>query len=45
MKRLAQLLLLGAVILLPVKGVEAKPPEDPCRKKGSKENEIRHEFH
>jgi hypothetical protein len=29
MKRLAQLLLLGALILLPVKGVQAETPEDP----------------
>src|SRR6476620_11955667 len=28
-ERLAQLLLLGAVILLPVKGAQAEPPEDP----------------
>src|SRR6266481_2902830 len=29
MKRLSQLLLLGALILLPVKGVRAETPEDP----------------
>jgi hypothetical protein len=29
MKRLAQLLLLGGLILLPVKGVQAETPEDP----------------
>lgn len=29
MKRLSQLLLLGALILLPVKGVQAEHPEDP----------------
>ena len=29
MKRLSQLLLLGAFILLPVKGVQAEPPKDP----------------
>ena len=28
-ERLAQLLLLGALILLPVKGIQAEPPEDP----------------
>jgi hypothetical protein len=28
-ERLAQLLLLGAFILLPVKGVQAEPPKDP----------------
>ena len=35
MKRLAQLLLLGALILLPVKGVEAETPEDPIYVKTS----------
>jgi hypothetical protein len=29
MKRLSQLLLLGALILLPLKGVQAEPPKDP----------------
>jgi hypothetical protein len=29
MKRFARLLLLGALILLPVKGVQAQPPKDP----------------
>jgi hypothetical protein len=35
MKRLAQLLLLGALILLPVKDVEAQSPEDPIYVKTS----------
>ena len=35
MKRLAQLLLLGALILLPVKGVQAEPPKDPIYVKTS----------
>jgi hypothetical protein len=35
MRRLAQLLLLGALILLPVKGVRAGPPEDPIYVKTS----------
>jgi hypothetical protein len=34
-ERLAQLLLLGALILLPVKGVQAGPPEDPIYVKTS----------
>ncbi len=34
-ERLAQLLLLGALILLPVKGVQAGPPEDPIHVKTS----------
>jgi len=29
MKRLFQLLLLGGLILLPVKGAQAEPPKDP----------------
>jgi len=35
MKRLSQLLLLGALILLPVKGVQAEPPKDPIYVKTS----------
>ena len=35
MKRLAQLLLLGTLILLPVKGVQAETPEDPIYVKTS----------
>ena len=35
MKRLAQLLLLGALILLPVKGVQAETPKDPIYVKTS----------
>jgi hypothetical protein len=35
MKRLAQLLLLGVLILLPVKGVQAQAPEDPIYVKTS----------
>ncbi len=35
MKRLFQLLLLGALILLPVKGVQAEPPKDPIYVKTS----------
>ena len=35
MKRLAELLLLGAFILLPVKGVQAEPPKDPIYVKTS----------
>jgi hypothetical protein len=35
MKRVSQLLLLGALILLPVKGVQAEPPEDPIYIKAS----------
>ena len=35
MKLLAQLLLLGALILLPVKGVRAEPPKDPIYVKTS----------
>jgi hypothetical protein len=35
MKRLAQLLLLGALMLLPVKGVQAETPEDPIYVKTS----------
>ena len=35
MKRLSQLLLLGALILLPVKGVQAQTPEDPIYVKTS----------
>ena len=35
MKRLSQLLLLGALILLPVKGVRAQTPEDPIYVKTS----------
>ena len=35
MKRLAQLLLLGAVILLAVKGAQAEPPKDPIYMKTS----------
>src|SRR5436309_5314377 len=35
MKRLSQLLLLGALILLPVKGVQAEPPQDPIYVKTS----------
>jgi hypothetical protein len=35
MKRLSQLLLLGALILLPVKGVQAEAPEDPIYVKTS----------
>src|SRR5205809_8046864 len=35
MKRLAQLLLLGALILLPGKGVQAEPPKDPIYVKTS----------
>lgn len=35
MKRLAQLLLPGALILLPIKGVQAEPPEDPIYVKTS----------
>jgi hypothetical protein len=35
MKRLSQLLLLGALILLAVKGVQAEPPEDPIYVKTS----------
>ena len=35
MKRLSQLLLLGALILLPVKGVQAEHPEDPIYVKTS----------
>src|SRR5947208_13687069 len=35
MKRLSQLLLLGALILLPVKGVQAEPPQDPIYLKTS----------
>ena len=35
MKRLSHLLVLGAFILLPVKGVQAKPPEDPIYVKTS----------
>src|ERR1043166_5581873 len=35
MKRVSQLLLLGALILLPVKGVQAEAPEDPIYVKAS----------
>src|SRR6266513_6437852 len=35
MKRLSQLLLLGALILLPVKGVQAEPPQGPIYVKTS----------
>jgi hypothetical protein len=35
MKHLVQLLLLGALILLPVKGVQAEPPKDPIYVKTS----------
>jgi len=35
MKRLSQLLLLGALILLPVKGIQAQAPEDPIYVKTS----------
>ena len=35
MKRLSQLLLLGAFILLPVKGVQSEPPKDPIYVKTS----------
>ncbi len=35
MKRLAQLFLLGGLILLPVKGVQAEPPRDPTYMKTS----------
>jgi len=35
MKRLSQLLLVGALILLPVKGVQAQTPEDPIYVKTS----------
>ena len=35
MKRLSQLLLLGALMLLPVKGVQAEPPKDPIYVKTS----------
>src|SRR6266436_10214843 len=35
MKRLSQLLLLGALILLPIKGVQAQTPEDPIYVKTS----------
>ena len=35
MKRLAQLFLLGALILLPGKGVQAEPPQDPIYVKTS----------
>ena len=34
-ERLAQLLLLGALILLPVKGVQAETPKDPIYVKTS----------
>jgi hypothetical protein len=34
-KRLAQSLLLGGLMLLPVKGVQAEPPEDPIYVKTS----------
>jgi hypothetical protein len=36
MKRLSQLLLLGALILLPLKGVQAEPPKDPIYVKTSR---------
>jgi hypothetical protein len=35
MKRLSQLLLLEALILLPVRGVQAEPPKDPIYVKTS----------
>jgi hypothetical protein len=35
MKRVSQLLLLGALILLPAKGVQAEPPKDPMYMKTS----------
>ena len=36
MRRLSQLLVLGALILLPVEGVQAEPPQDPIYVKTSK---------
>ena len=40
-ERLAQSLLLGALILLSVEGVQAEPPKDPIYVKTSKRMECR----